>query len=144
MIQSVVIINTSGLVMFSQSLTRPLEQPRMVGSLVRTMIEYANNNAGMPLSAITFEKRSVHIASLPGCPLYCVVLADRTDYDREISFGRIFADIALEHFTQDYNHYLDSTLGHNLRTFVGFRQRLPGIVQVVIRQALCESKLANN
>eukprot|EP01138_Halocafeteria_seosinensis_P010450 gb/GECG01010670.1/.p1 GENE.gb/GECG01010670.1/~~gb/GECG01010670.1/.p1 ORF type:complete len:355 (+),score=27.78 gb/GECG01010670.1/:1-1065(+) len=144
MIQSIVIINTSGLVMFSQSLTKPLEQPRMVGSLVRTMIEYANNNAGMPLSAISFEKRSVHIASLPGCPLYCVVLADRTDYDREISFGRIFADIVLEHFTQDYNHFLDSTLGHNLKTFLGFRRRLPGIVQVVIRQVLWEMCACKN
>lgn len=52
MLRNILIIGANGLVIFSQNYGSAVSQPRLVGSLIRTMVEFANRSTGMALSFI--------------------------------------------------------------------------------------------
>ena len=52
MLRNVIIITTSGLVLFSKEFVDSLSQPRLLGSLMTALIEFSNKVTGMPVGYI--------------------------------------------------------------------------------------------
>ena len=52
MIRTVILISSSGLVLFQKEFVNAVAQPRLIGSLLTAMIEFSSKVAGMPLSYI--------------------------------------------------------------------------------------------
>ena len=49
MIRNVIIMATSGLVLFSKEFSNSISQPRLVGSLITAIIEFGQQTTGMQM-----------------------------------------------------------------------------------------------
>jgi hypothetical protein len=141
MIQSVLIISSSGLVIFSKHFsTYGIE--RMFGALLRTIIELATATTGGALTYVETAATSVYVSMHPDIPIYCALF-----YDREpkkavaIEFGRILSQKILSSFVDEYSAELTTaTFGHILGHFKAFGYRIPALVRDTLKSVLqqCE------
>lgn len=65
MIRNVLIISASGLVLYSREFANAIDQPRLVGSLIRTLIEFSSKSAGVPVTHIALTHGASKIRTIP-------------------------------------------------------------------------------
>mmetsp|Transcript_6956 Transcript_6956/g.24737 ORF Transcript_6956/g.24737 Transcript_6956/m.24737 type:complete len:245 (-) Transcript_6956:94-828(-) len=132
MLRNVLIISASGLVLFSKEFANAIAQPRLVGSLIRTMIEFSVKSAGMPVTHIELSHVGVSIVTDEHSSLVCALFYDRGD---GAEFGRIMAGDILHAFQAEFARDLRGG-GHNLREFRGFQYKIVDVVTDAIQPLL--------
>lgn len=103
------------------------------------MIEFSTKSVGIPVSHIELAHVGVSIVQDDTTSLVCVLFYDRIDGPE---FGRLIAWDILHAFIRDYSRDLRSSVGHNLREFLGFQYKLMDIVTHAIRPLLAQGTSA--
>lgn len=134
MLRNVLIISASGLVLFSKEFANAIAQPRLVGSLLRTMIEFSAKSAGIPVVHIELAHVAVSIVTHAGTGIVCALFYDRGD---GAAFGKLVATEVLRAFVGEYGRDVRS-VGHNLREFLGFQYRIADVVGATARPLLSQ------
>ncbi|CAM9145840.1 unnamed protein product [Chrysoparadoxa australica] len=132
MIRNLLICTTSGLVLFTKDFPDATPQPRLLGSLLTTILEFSVLTAGMPLSYIEMENLSVTMAGNESTKLLCALLHDKEDGPQ---FSRIIAAEILSTFQEEYAGDLGAG-GLNLKDFHGFHYRLGDVLKRSIQPVI--------
>lgn len=143
MLRSIFIISGAGLVLYSKQIAgRPVD--RMVGALLRTLVELASALSGGGL--LTFlETRDVCIAmsqqlSVDAAPLYCALFYEpHADKAVSLNFGRQVAAHILSAFVEEYGGSSAAGGvggGHIVGLYKAFGQRLTAILRDVQRSLI--------
>lgn len=143
MLQAVLIISSSGLVLFSKSFThagRGVE--RMVGALLRTVSALSDQVAGS-LRYLEFENSCVYLANPLDAPVAGALFFDREGQrDVGLEFGHALAGRLLTAFIDDYGSELEQAVvgAHALGSFKEIGYRIPSILREATRGQLqqCE------
>lgn len=125
MIRNVVIIATSGLVLFSKEFINSIAQPRLVGSLITAIIEFGQQTTGMGVYNMELSNVSVAIVTDDVAKIFCALFYDRED---GVVFGRLICSEILNSFTQEYSSDL-TQFGRNLKDFHGFHQKMNNVIK---------------
>jgi hypothetical protein len=147
MLQAVLIVSSSGLVLFSQAFTRSGQGvERMVGALLRTISTLGDQVAGA-LRYLEFDEACVYLTSPPDAPgaVSASVFFDR-EASREVGLelGHAVAGRLLTAFVDDYGGELESAVvgAHALSAFREFSYRIPAILREAVRAQLQQSERA--
>lgn len=129
MLRNIIIMATSGLVLFSKEFTNGIAQPRLVGSLITAIIEFGQQTTGMGVTFIELSNVSISIITNESAKIFCALFYDRED---GLIFGRLLCSEILNAFTQEYS--ADFTqFGRNLKDFYGFHKKIPNIIRLSVR-----------
>jgi hypothetical protein len=132
MLRNVIIIASSGLVLFSKEFTNSIAQPRMVGSLLTAIIEFGQQTAGMGVSFIELSNLSIAIVFNDSVKIFCAIFYDREDGKL---FGKLICSEILNAFVQDYSSEF-ALSGLNLRDFKGFHRKMIDVIHYSVRPVI--------
>jgi len=139
MLKNIIILQNSGMILFSKEFPNTIAQPRLVGSLITTLIEFGRQTTGMFTSFINLSKVSVAIVHNESVKMFCALIYDVQDGKL---FGKLLCSEILNAFIQDYSP--DGTqFGRNLKDFQGFNKKLQNVIYYSVRPVITslESKL---
>ena len=129
MIRNVVImVTTSGLVLFSKTFLDggKITQPkfRLVGSVITSLLFYAQQTTGMGLRYMELSNTAITIATDDVSNVFCALFHDLED---GVIIGRLLCSEILNAFTQEYSSDLitlekDSRVKH-LKDFQAFEKK---------------------
>lgn len=141
MLQSVLIISSSGLVMFSKHFSSS-SVDRIFGALLRTIGELSLATTGGNLLYCEFTSTAVYIAQHPEFPLYAAVFFDREPQKSvAVEFGRVIASTILSAFVDDYSLEVSGgAYGHVLAQFTAFGFRIPALIRDAAKAVLQQCK----
>jgi hypothetical protein len=132
MIRNVIIMQQSGLVLFSKEFINSIAQPRLVGSLLTAIIEFGLQTTGMGVCYIELTNFSITIVTNDTAKIFCVLFYDRED---GVIFGRLICSEILKAFTQEYSSDL-TQFGRNLKDFHGFHRKINNVVRLSAKPIL--------
>eukprot|EP00622_Pseudochattonella_farcimen_P005465 FR741088.1.p1 GENE.FR741088.1~~FR741088.1.p1 ORF type:complete len:254 (+),score=12.48 FR741088.1:107-868(+) len=133
MLRNVLILSTtSGLPLFSKEFLNAVAQPRLIGSLLTAMMEWAVRTVGMPVTYIELSNVAVTIVRDEVAKVCCALFHDRSD---GAAFGKLVAYQILYAFLEEYSGEVMG-LGPNLKDFHGFHVKIAGAVRSTIRPVL--------
>lgn len=132
MIRNVIIMATSGLVLFSKEFVNSVSQPRLVGSLLTAIIEFGQQTTGMGVCFIELSAVSITIVTNDTAKIFCALCHDRED---GVVFGRLICSEILNSFTQEYSSDL-TQFGRNLKDFKVFHKKLTNIIRLSAKPIL--------
>ena len=132
MIRNVVIMQQSGLVLFSKEFINSIAQPRLVGSLLTAIIEFGQQTTGMGVCFIELSNFAITIVTNDAAKIFCVLFYDRED---GVIFGRLICSEILNAFTQEYSSDL-TQFGRNLKDFHGFHSKINNVVRLSAKPIL--------
>jgi hypothetical protein len=140
MIRNLLIMASSGLVLFNKQFLNSIEQPRMVGSLITAIMEFATQTTSMNVSYIELTNVSITIVVNEATNIFCALFFDR--YDGPI-FGKMLCKAILEAFVQDYAYSSEMAHfgGRNLKDFHSFQHKIQSIILMTTKQALIRLEL---
>ncbi|CAM9195508.1 unnamed protein product [Choristocarpus tenellus] len=134
MIRNVLIMASSGLVLFSKEFVNSLSQPRMVGSLLTAMLEFSVLTAGMQVSYVELTNVAVTLVANDKNKIFCALFHDRED---GATFGRLIASEVLNSFSEVYASDLANAASSlNLKDFRPFQHRISDIVRKSVQPVL--------
>lgn len=134
MIRNVLLMATSGLVLFSKEFVNAVSQPRLVGSLLTAMLEFSLQTTGMTVSYIELTNVAIFICVDNVAKVFCALFHDRED---GVAFGRLICSQILNAFTEEYA----SDLGHfgrNLKDFHGFHNKIGDVIRTSVKPVLAK------
>jgi len=134
MIRNVLMMATSGLVLFSQEFVNAVAQPRLMGSLLTTMVEFSGMAAGMPISYIELGNVSVTIVLHEAAKVFCALFHDRDDGP---TFGRLICTEMLYRFIDRFSSEIGSP-GHNLKDFHDFHREIADAIRNAVNPVLAK------
>jgi hypothetical protein len=150
MLRNIIIMATSGLVLFSKEFLNGIAQPRLVGSLITAIIEFGQQTTGMGVSFIELSNVSISIITNEGAKIFCALFYDKDD---GIIFGRLLCNEILNAFTQEYSSDF-TQFGRNLKDFYGFHKKIPNIIRLSVKpiiqqlaisdESICKAVLVND
>ncbi len=77
MLRNFLIIGSKGLLLLSKDFKNPITtQPRLIGSLMISMLELSKNTVGYQFSYIELVNISVNLVASESAKLYCVLFHD--------------------------------------------------------------------
>lgn len=132
MIRNVIIMAHSGLVLFSKEFVNAVAQPRLIGSLLTAMHEFAMVTTGMPVAYIELTNIGVTIVTSESAKIFCALFHDKEDGP---NFGKLICSEILHAFVEEYGGDLTSH-GHNLRDFHGFNNKIAETIKNSVRPVL--------
>jgi hypothetical protein len=123
MIRNVILMATSGLVLFSKEFANGVAQPRLLGSLLTAILEFSLQTTGMAVSCIQLAGVSVTIVTNDAAKVFCALFHDKEDVG---PFGRLICCEILDAFTKEYSTDLGS---RNLKDFLGFHSKILHVIR---------------
>ncbi|GAB9463660.1 hypothetical protein Gpo141_00001110 [Globisporangium polare] len=132
MLRNVLIMASSGIVLFSKEYVNGVAQPRLVGSLVTAMLEFSAKTTGAPVSHIELSNVSVTVVTNEAHKVFCAMFHDTT---LKPGFSSLIAKEILDAFIIEYGAELGQ-VGHNLRDFHRFHYRIPSVIRDAIKPIL--------
>ncbi|GBG31107.1 Hypothetical Protein FCC1311_073282 [Hondaea fermentalgiana] len=136
MLRNVLVISSSGLLLFSKEFVNAAEQPRLLGSVITAMLEKAKQTTGLQLSYMEFSKLAITIVGNEPKTVFCVLFHDCDDGEE---FGKLLATEILGAFLNNYRNDLKS-IGLNQNAFQDFQFQLSSVIQDTGRPVLDELK----
>ncbi|CAN0356967.1 unnamed protein product, partial [Discosporangium mesarthrocarpum] len=134
MIRNVLIMASSGLVLFSKEFVNAVSQPRMVGSLLTAMLEFSVLTAGMQVSYVELTNVAVTLVANEKNKIFCALFHDRED---GATFGRLIASELLNAFSEEYSQDLSAGAANlNFKDFRAFHHQIYGIVRKAVQPVL--------
>ncbi|TDH66341.1 uncharacterized protein CCR75_002734 [Bremia lactucae] len=124
MLRNVLIMASSGIVLFSKEYVNAVAQPRLVGSLITAMLEFSSKASGAPVSYIQMSLVAVTVVTNDKHKVFCAMFHDTTDSARLSAF---IAQELLAAFIVQHGDELGN-VGHNLRDFHRFQYRIRSVI----------------
>lgn len=132
MLRNILIMASSGLVLFSKEFANGIAQPRLVGSLITAIIEFSQQTTGMGVSYIDLSNISIAIVFNEAVKVFCALFYDRSDGKL---FGKLICSEILNAFIHDYSSEF-AQFGLNLRDFRRFHRKIADVVHYAVRPVL--------
>eukprot|EP00474_Spongospora_subterranea_P000689 CRZ01147.1 hypothetical protein [Spongospora subterranea] len=132
MLRNLIIVSSSGIVLYSKDFTSVLSQPRLLGGLITAMLKASVIRTGFPVSLIELKSIAVAVQSDTKCKVSCSLFYDKSDGP---AFGRLLALEILSAFVQQYSSQLVQ-ISANLKDFSGFNNKIGDAIRSSIRPAL--------
>ena len=135
MIRNLVLVSSSGMVVFVQDFLDPVPQARMVGSLLTVMLEFAHSKLHSRVAFLEYKNVAISIVMDERAKLNCLLFHDVED-GRD--FGKLLASRILSSFVHAYLpkdfSESDSVMwsSYSARSFKDFHSKLPEIVGTCI------------
>lgn len=132
-IRNVIVLAPSGLVLFAKEYSKEaVAQPRLLGSLLMAMTEFASQTTAMRPSYIEMSSLAVTMVWEGGVSL--ALVHDRTD---KALFGRLLAGEILMAFVESYGGPGGTFTGdQNLKDFKDFGDKVAAVVQNCVQAVL--------
>jgi hypothetical protein len=130
MLRNIIILITSGMILYSKEFPDSVPQPRLVGMfIINPMVERIRLTTGMQICFVNFSKVSV-------------AMAHSDDIQDGKLFGKLLCNEVLHPFVQDYTPKLGQ-VGRNLKDFQGFSEKLQKDILYSVRPIITsvENKL---
>ncbi|ETV65596.1 hypothetical protein H257_17746 [Aphanomyces astaci] len=125
MLRNVLLMATSGLVLFSKEFVNAIAQPRLIGSLLTAILEFSAKTTGAPVSYMEFAHVAVAVVTNEHAKVFCAIFLDVCDGPK---FGSFIAKEILAAFVNEYAGDLGN-IGHNLRDFHGFHYKISEVIR---------------
>ncbi|KAH9138951.1 hypothetical protein AeRB84_016747 [Aphanomyces euteiches] len=132
MLRNVLVMATSGLVLFSKEFLHAIPQPRLIGSLLTAILEFSAKTTGAPVSYMEFTNVAVTIVVNESAKVFCAIFFDVADGPK---FGAFLAKEILAAFVDEYAGDLGN-IGHNLRDFHGFHYKISEVIRESVKPIL--------
>ena len=116
MLKNILVVSSSGLVLFSKEYETSVSQPRLIGSLLTAIAEFSKNVAGMPVSYI--QLKGVAVTIVATFDISCAIFHSADDGPE---FGKLIATQILSTFFSTYSKDLKNNIGTNLKDFEDFQ-----------------------
>ncbi|ETK71780.1 hypothetical protein, variant 3 [Phytophthora nicotianae CJ01A1] len=129
MLRNVLIMASSGIVLFSKEYANAVAQPRLVGSLITAMLEFSNKASGAPVSYIQMSSVAVTVVTNDKHKVFCAMFHDTTD---GASLSAFVAQELLAAFIVQHGDELGN-MGHNLRDFHRFQYRILSVIRESVK-----------
>ncbi|CAH0487983.1 unnamed protein product [Peronospora farinosa] len=129
MLRNVLIMASSGIVLFSKEYANAVAQPRLVGSLITAMLEFSTKTSGAPVSYIQMSFVAVTVVTNDKHKVFCAMFHDTTD---GASFSAFVAQELLAAFIAQHGDELGN-IGHNLRDFHRFQYRILSVIRESVK-----------
>jgi hypothetical protein len=133
MLKNIIVVSSSGLVLFSKEYETSVSQPRLIGSLLTAITEFSKNVAGMPVSYI--QLKGVAVTIVATFDISCAIFHDPTDGPE---FGKLIATQILSTFISTYSKDLRNNIGTNLKDFEDFQFKIPEAIRSAIAPTLAK------
>lgn len=130
--QVVIMMATSGLALFAKEFQNSIAQGKMIGSLLTTIVVFAQQTTGMSVSYIELSHTAVIMMTNEAKNISCALFYDRSDGKL---FGRLICSEILSAFIQDYSTEIPQ-FGPNLRDFKGFHKKMSTVIYYSIRPVI--------
>lgn len=127
-------MSVSGLVLFSQDFVNAVAQPRMIGSLLTTMVEFSSMSAGMPMSYMELGSVSVTIVLHEAAKIFCAMFHDKGDGP---AFGRLVCAEILYRFIDRFSNEIGS-FSQNLQDFHEFHREIVDAIRNAVNPVLAK------
>ncbi|CAM9765674.1 unnamed protein product [Ectocarpus sp. 6 AP-2014] len=128
-----VLVMKSGLVLFSREFANTVQQPRLLGSLLTAMVEFSKVAAGMQVAYVELTGVGVTLVGNEATNTFCALFHDRED---GATFGRLIASEILNAFLEAHAKDIKEASSLNLKDFMAFKYRIPGIVRKSVQPVL--------
>ncbi|CAH0482748.1 unnamed protein product [Peronospora belbahrii] len=129
MLRNVLIMASSGIVLFSKEYVNAVAQPRLVGSLITAMLEFSNKASGAPVSYIQMSSVAVTVVTDDNHKVFCAMFHDTTD---GANFSAFVAQELLAAFIAQHGDELGN-IGHNLRDFHRFQYKILTVIRESVK-----------
>lgn len=116
MIRTFLIVSQSGLVLYNKAVLRPVEQPRLVGSLLTAVMEFAVRHTRRTISQVKFEDMLLTLVTSKRARITAALFQDLSD---SFLLGRVIAAELLESFTAMFQDILSGEVGGEGRVLSG-------------------------
>jgi hypothetical protein len=133
-LRNILILSTSGIVLFSKEIVRPLSQPRLLGSLLTAILQYSQASVGMPATYIELDTVAVSISISEKRKLSCCLVHDVEDGE---DFGLLLSSTILYKFLEEFES-LTTVMSVNLSAYFRFSTQLQEVVKSTITTVLLQ------
>ncbi len=107
MLRNVLLISSSGIVLFSKEFIKAVSQPGLIGGLVMAMLDFSSQRVGVPVSYIALSTVGVSVQTHVHARVTCALFHDLSDGQ---DFGKLIATEILSAFTAVCNNSRRSSL----------------------------------
>ncbi|BAM83514.1 hypothetical protein CYME_CMT615C [Cyanidioschyzon merolae strain 10D] len=107
MIRTFLIVSQSGLVLYSKAVLRPVEQPRLVGSLLTAVMEFVTRQTRRNISQVQFDDMLLTLVTAKRARITAALFQDLSD---SCQLGRLVATKLLDDFLTMFEDVLLSGL----------------------------------
>lgn len=135
-LRNVIVFAPSGLVLFAKEYGQAVAQPRLLGSLLTAMTEFAMQTTAMHPTYIEMSSMAITMVRDDVAMVSCALVHDRND---TASFGRLIACEILLAFVEEYSGPEGAPLSsraQNLKDFHGFGSMIAAVVKNSARSVL--------
>ena len=126
-LQGLLIVSGSGLVLYSRCWDERVHQPRMLGSLVRTIVEAAVSRTGLVPRSFRMERSVLSLSVEKDARLVGAVLVGPGDVPGITSFGEAVASAAAVQFVAAFGDRMNRG-GHHLSQFDPFHAQIGSVL----------------
>mmetsp|Transcript_11893 Transcript_11893/g.22034 ORF Transcript_11893/g.22034 Transcript_11893/m.22034 type:complete len:258 (-) Transcript_11893:424-1197(-) len=137
MLRNVLLLSSSGLLLFSKEFANAAQQPRLLGSVVVAMLEKSKQTTGQQLAYMEFTSIAVTVAGNANKTVFCVLIHDISGGEE---MGKLLANEILTTFLEDYQQDFVKNMGLNSSAFQDFQFKLGTIVKDTGRPILDDLK----
>jgi len=132
MLRNLIIISSSGIVLFSKEFIRAVAKPRMIGGLITAMLDFSEQRTGLPVSFIDLSTVGVAVCSNPACKVICALFYDIEDGHE---FGKLIASEILHSFVSTYAN--DGKIDPNEQDeFAAFNYKISETIRNAVKPVL--------
>eukprot|EP00455_Lapot_gusevi_P041811 TRINITY_DN4890_c0_g5_i1.p1 TRINITY_DN4890_c0_g5~~TRINITY_DN4890_c0_g5_i1.p1 ORF type:complete len:250 (+),score=51.87 TRINITY_DN4890_c0_g5_i1:139-888(+) len=132
MLRNLIVISSSGIVLFSKEFLNSIAQPRLIGGLVTAMLDVSINRTGLPVAYIELSNVAIAVVSNIEAKVTCAVFLDRDD---GCSFAKLITRELLYAFIQQFSTVLEKGV-LSLADFSGFNAKITEVIRNSVRPVL--------
>lgn len=134
MLRNLLLISSSGIVLFSKEFVRAVAKPRLIGGLVTAMLDFAEQRTGLPVSFIELSTVGVSIVSNKIARVSCALFYDIEDGHE---FGQLISEEILHAFVATYTSASEEKINpNNVEEFSGFNMKIAETIRNAVRPVL--------
>jgi len=133
MLRNVLLISSSGIVLFSKEFIKAVTQPGMIGGLVAAMLDFSTQRVGIPVSYIALSTVGVSIQTNVNARVTCALFHDINDGQ---DFGKLIATEILNAFISMYSAQLEEKTPNAVDSYSDFHLKITEVIRNSVRPVL--------
>jgi len=133
MLRNVIIMTSSGIVLFSKEFVNPVGKPGLMGGIITAMLDFSEQKTGLPVSYIQLKNVCLAVSCDATHKVCCALFCDAKD---GAEFSQLICKELLECFIETYATQLEQKQQSNIDAYADFYVKIAEVIRSAVRPVL--------
>jgi len=139
MLRNVIIMTSSGIVLFSKEFVSAVGKPSLIGGIITAMLDFSEQKTGLPVAYIELKNVCLAVSCDATHKVSCALFCDVSD---GAEFSQIVCKELLDCFVETYATQLEQKQQSNVDVYADFYVKIADVIRGAVRPVLDQFQLS--